>query len=71
MLKPKSAVLFDEPGCGINRAKSGELRKVGCSARALTPGACRYCTAARDARRSLWCWPSVISGRQFRCKRRR
>ncbi|MGZ9112125.1 MAG: nitrogenase iron-molybdenum cofactor biosynthesis protein NifE [Rhodoplanes sp.] len=39
MLKPKSAVLFDEPGCGINLAKSGELRKVGCSARALTPGA--------------------------------
>ena len=32
-------MLLDEPGCGINRAKSGEQRKVGCSARALAPGA--------------------------------
>jgi len=39
MLKPKSADLFDEPGCEHNRGKSEKQRKLGCSARSLTPGA--------------------------------
>jgi nitrogenase molybdenum-cofactor synthesis protein NifE len=39
MLKPKSAELFDEPGCEHNRGKSEKQRKLGCSARSLTPGA--------------------------------
>lgn len=35
----KPAALFDEPGCDVNRGKSAKQRKLGCSARTLTPGA--------------------------------
>ncbi len=39
MANRKSAALFDEPGCTTNRAKSDTQRKIGCSARSLSPGA--------------------------------
>ncbi len=39
MLQQKLQHLFDEPGCGVNRAKSAKERKSGCATKALTPGA--------------------------------
>ncbi len=39
MLKEKLGAVFDQPGCAVNQAKSAKDRKLGCSARSLTPGA--------------------------------
>lgn len=39
MLTDKLAKGFDEPGCAVNRAKSDQDRRSGCSAKTLTPGA--------------------------------
>lgn len=39
MLQDRLAKAFAEPGCEVNRAKSGSERRRGCSAKALTPGA--------------------------------
>jgi len=39
MPTPSAANLFNEPGCAVNQAKGDKQRKVGCSARTLTPGA--------------------------------
>jgi nitrogenase molybdenum-cofactor synthesis protein NifE len=39
MLSDRVAHAFDEPGCSVNRAKSGKERRRGCSAKALVPGA--------------------------------
>ena len=46
MPTPSAANLFNEPGCTVNRAKSDKQRKVGCSARTLTPGAAAKSLAA-------------------------
>ncbi len=39
MIEQKLAKAFDEPGCEVNRAKTGQARRQGCSAKSLTPGA--------------------------------
>ena len=39
MADPRLAQAFEEPDCTVNRAKSDDQRRRGCSARALTPGA--------------------------------
>ena len=39
MLQDRLAKAFEEPGCQVNRAKSGSERRRGCSAKSLTPGA--------------------------------
>jgi nitrogenase molybdenum-cofactor synthesis protein NifE len=39
MATGNEAARFEQPGCATNRAKSSTERRIGCSARSLTPGA--------------------------------